>query len=102
MAREILIVFDTMKLLDGKLAIVLTAGRKELRSNWLNMSKQDLKTQFEGKKIQVFGEGYHFETNVLAVDILNSIEDFKMVALKLDNNTSTQKIRIKDEVEVDL
>jgi hypothetical protein len=102
MAREILIVFDIIKLLDGKLAIVLNAGRKELRSQWVNLSKKGLKAQFEGKKIQVISEGFQFETNVLEVEILNSIEDFKMVGLKLDNNPFTQKIKINDEVEVDL
>jgi hypothetical protein len=102
MAREILIVYDKFELPDGKLAIGLFTGREELKAQWRNTAIDDLKSQYEGKKIQVFGEGYQFETNVLAVDILNSIADFKNVFLKLDNNAFTKKIRINDEVEVDL
>ena len=102
MAREILIVFDVIKLVGGNLAVVLKTGRKELLGQWRSSSKNDLKAQFEGKKIQAFGEDYQFETNVLAVDILSSIEDFKMVILKLDNNPFTKKIKINDEIEVDL
>jgi hypothetical protein len=102
MAREILIVYDKFELPDGEIVIGLYTGRKELKTQWRNTAIDDLKSQYEGKKIQVFGEGYQFQTNVLAVDITNSIADDKNVFLKLENNAYTKKIQLKDEVEVDL
>jgi hypothetical protein len=100
MAREVLIVVHYFELPDGNLVIGLNTVRDELRDQWRKIWPNDLKAQFEGKKIKVFGEGYQFETNVLAVDILNSIADFKNVFLKLDNNPFTKKIQLNDEVEV--
>ena len=102
MAIEVLIIFDVFKLPDGKRVIGLNTEREQLRDHWRSMDTKRLKTQFEGKTIQVYGEDYRFETSVLGVEINNSLADFKNVFLKLDNNAFTQKIRVNDHVEVDL
>jgi hypothetical protein len=100
MARKTLIVGGILELPDGSLVIGLNTNDDTLRGQWVSMKIAELKTQFEGKKIHVFGEGYAFETSVLGVEISNSIADFKNVFLKIANNEFTQKIRLNDEVEV--
>ncbi len=102
MARQRLNVGHIFELPDGHLAIVLYTRSDELRDQWRNTPIPDVKSQYEGKKIHVFGEGYQFETDVLDVDILNSIAEFKNVALKLGNNEWTKLIQIDDLVEVEM
>ncbi|MBK9451991.1 MAG: hypothetical protein IPN95_21745 [Bacteroidetes bacterium] len=102
MARQRLNVGDIFELPDGHLVIGLYTRSDELRDQWRNTPIPDVKSQYEGKKIHVFGEGYQFETEVLDVDISNSIADFKNVFLKLDNNEWTKRIQIDDAVEVEV
>jgi hypothetical protein len=102
MAREILIVGDILSFVEGKLIIAIVATRESLRRDWRNTDIDDLKAQFEGKKIKVFGEGYQFETDVLSVQVKSSIVENKNVFLLVDKTPSTQKIKINDEVEIEL
>lgn len=102
MAREILIVGDILSFIDGKLIIAIVATQESLRRDWRNTGIDDLKAQFEGKKIKVFGEGYQFETDVLSVQVKSSIIENKNVFLLVDKTPSTQKIKINDEVEIEL
>ncbi|MEY3442046.1 MAG: hypothetical protein RLZZ519_327 [Bacteroidota bacterium] len=101
MARQRLNVGDIFELPDGHRVIGLYTRSDELRDQWRNTSITDVRSQYLGKKIEVFGEGYQFETDVLDVEILNSIADFKNVFLKLDNNEWTKRIQMDDLVEVD-
>lgn len=87
---------------EGQLVIFLGTANAELRNKWREMSIAELKAQFVDKEIHIFGEGYEFRTSVLSVEIMNSIADFKNVALQLENNELTLKIQEKDEVEVEL
>ncbi|MBL0017885.1 MAG: hypothetical protein IPP17_15985 [Bacteroidetes bacterium] len=102
MARQRLNVGHIFELPDGHLVIGLYTRSDELRDQWRNTPIPDVKSQYEGKKIHVFGEGYQFETEVLDVDISNSIADFKNVFLKLENNAMTRKIQTNDVVELEM
>ena len=84
---------------EGNLVIGLNASNTMERDEWQKKSIEDLKSDFNNKDILIVKLD-DLKVSILAVDVMNSIANFKNVFLQIENSNKAQLIKLKDEVNI--
>ena len=102
MARQILIIGDIIETANDNIILAVDFETLKIRQEYSLKSYEEIRAEFKNKDIEVSDSNFKLKTKIVDVDVSSSLANFRNIFLKITKSSKTKRLKIKDEVIIDL